>query len=327
MEISVKQTIFSLDSKNKKCNDCGEPDVKFVSVNNGITLCELCAQIHQNFGYQISYLRSIEENFDDYLMNYFIYGGNKKFRKTLKNMGVNLNDKKAHLYRTFGADYYRRNLKSIVKGNSQLEKDFNNPNEVMQIESNAFPEFENYVVNDYNKNQKNLSLFNNLSINLNINSNNINNNINNSINNETNANNNNLNNIQDNKNKSIKNIEEKKEGENENMDIKKVMDYSIKNVKKFGNFMKTEGIKGFGLMKKYGEIIAKKSMPVIQGATKYVKDHVPVFNNKNGNTSNEDKKEENKEEDKKNEENKTEEKKEENDNKDENKDKEIIKKE
>ena len=78
------------------------------------------------------------------------------------------------------------------------------------------------------------------------------------------------------------------------MDIKKVMDYSVQNVKKFGNFMKKEGIKGFGLMKKYGEIIAKKSMPVIQGATKYVKDHVPSFNNKNDNTQKEeDKKEEN----------------------------------
>ena len=79
--------------------------------------------------------------------------------------------------------------------------------------------------------------------------------------------------------------------------MKKVMDYSIKNVKKFGNFMKNEGIKGFGLMKKYGEIIAKKSMPVIQGATKYVKAHVPSFNNKKENPPNEEnKKEENKEE-------------------------------
>ena len=146
MEISFKQTIFSLDSKNKKCNDCDDDDVKFVSINNGITLCELCAQIHKNFGNQISYIRSIEDEFDDYLMNFFIYGGNKKFRRTLRNMGVNLDVKKGNLYRTFGVDYYRRNLKSIVKGNSQLDKDFDNPNEVMKINSNAFPEFENYII-------------------------------------------------------------------------------------------------------------------------------------------------------------------------------------
>lgn len=293
MEISFKQTIFSLDSKNQKCNDCGEPDVKFVSVNNGITLCELCAQIHKNFGFQISYIRSIEDEFDDYLMNYFIYGGNKKFRKTLRNMGVNLDEKKAHLYRTFGADYYRRNLKSIVKGNSQLEKDFSNANEVMQIESNAFPEFENYIINSYNKNQINLSILNNIPIDLNTNSNYAGNNINNPTNNE---NNNNIKITQENKIESVKSEEEKKEEENDKMDIKKVMDYSVKNVKKFGNFMKNEGIKGFGLMKKYGGIIAKKSMPVIQGATKYVKDHVPSFNNKNDNSQKEEDKKEEKEE-------------------------------
>ena len=293
MEISFKQTIFSLDSKNQKCNDCGEPDVKFVSVNNGITLCELCAQIHQNFGFQISYIRSIEDEFDDYLMNYFIYGGNKKFRKTLRNMGVNLDEKKAHLYRTFGADYYRRNLKSIVKGNSQLEKDFSNANEVMQIESNAFPEFENYIINIYNKNQINLSILNNIPIDLNTNSNYAGNNNNNTTNNE---NNNNIKITQENKIESVKSEEEKKEEENDKMDIKKVMDYSVKNVKKFGNFMKNEGIKGFGLMKKYGGIIAKKSMPVIQGATKYVKDHVPSFNNKNDNSQKEEDKKGEKEE-------------------------------
>ena len=302
MEITFKQTIFSLDSKNQKCNDCGEPNVKFVSVNNGITLCELCAQIHKYFGFQISYIRSIEDDFDDYLMNYFIYGGNKKFRKTLRHMGVNLDVKKAQLYKTFGADYYRRNLKSIVKGNSQLEKDFSNPNEIMQIESNAFPEFENYVINNYNKNQINSSLLNNFPIDLGTNSNNPEKNNNNPENNE---NNNNIKIVQENKIESVKNEEKpKKEEENQNLDIKKVMDYSIKNVKKFGNFMKKEGIKGFGLMKKYGEIIAKKSMPAIQGATKYVKDHVPSFKSKKENNENiEDKKDENNEPEKKEENN------------------------
>ena len=288
MEISFKQTIFSLDAKNQKCNDCGEPDVKFVSVNNGITLCELCAQIHQNFGYQISYLRSIEDEFDDYLMNFFIYGGNKKFKKTLRHMGVNLDVKKAHLYRTFGVDFYRRNLKSIVKGNSQLEKDFSNANEIMQIDSNAFPEFENYVIGEYNKNQINLALLNNMQIDLNSHTNYSNNNI---INNEINQN---KRNIQEKNNESVKNEEEKKVGENKNMDLKKVMDYSVKNVKKFGNFMKKEGIKGYGLMKKYGGIIAKKSKPVFQSAKNYVKEHIQNFNKKDDNsTKEEDKKEEN----------------------------------
>ena len=52
MEISCKQTIFSLDSKNKKCNDCGEPDVKFVSVNNGITLCDFVLKFTKISGFK-----------------------------------------------------------------------------------------------------------------------------------------------------------------------------------------------------------------------------------------------------------------------------------
>ena len=141
MELNFKQTLFSLDKKNSSCNDCGDADVKYVSVNNGITLCELCAQIHKNFGYEISFIRSIEDQFDDYLVGFFIYGGNKKFRKKMRNMGVDLDQKKGNLYRTFGADYYRRNLKSVVKGNSQLDIDFEKANDVMKDETNNFPEF------------------------------------------------------------------------------------------------------------------------------------------------------------------------------------------
>jgi hypothetical protein len=307
MEISFKQTIFSLEPKNKKCNDCGDDDVKFVSVNNGITLCELCAQIHKNFGNQISFLRSIDEEFDDYLMNYFIYGGNKKFRKTLRHMGVNLDVKKAQLYKTYGVDYYRRNLKSIVKGNSQLEKDFDNPNEVMQINSNAFPEFENYTLNTYNANaNQNLSLLNNLEINLDSNAagtytSNV---INNPIDNQNNDNNNIK--ISQEKMESVKNEpdEQKSEenggnngapGQDDNMEkVKKVMDYSLKNMKKFGNFMKKEGIKGFGIMKKYGNVIANKSKPIIQNSTNYVKNHVPYFNKNKGEGAQNEEKEDDK---------------------------------
>ena len=147
MELNFKQTLFSLDKKNSTCNDCGDSEVKYVSINNGITLCELCAQIHKNFGYEISFIRDIDDQFDEYLVGFFIYGGNKKFRKKLRSMGVNLDQKKGNLYRTYGADFYRRNLKSIVKGNSHLDIDFENANEVMKNETNNFPEFANYIVN------------------------------------------------------------------------------------------------------------------------------------------------------------------------------------
>ena len=210
MELNFKQTLFSLDKKNSTCNDCGDSEVKYVSINNGITLCELCAQIHKNFGYEISFIRDIDDQFDEYLVAFFIYGGNKKFRKKLRSMGVNLDQKKGNLYRTYGADFYRRNLKSIVKGNSHLDIDFENANEVMKNETNNFPEFANYIVNsNYEHKQINNNFGENvinnelggLNLNIDLGFNNINNendlNINMANDIDLSNNNNNQNNIND----------------------------------------------------------------------------------------------------------------------------------
>ena len=291
MELNFKQTLFSLDKKNSSCNDCGEPDVKYVSINNGITLCELCAQIHKNFGYEISYIRSIEDQFDDYLVGFFIYGGNKKFRKNLRNMGVNLDQKKGNLYRTYGADYYRRDLKSIVKGNSHLDIDFEKANEVMKNETNNFPEFANYIINSNNYKEHTMEINNNelggLNLNIDLGFNNIeneNNNIdlnlmNNPIDdNFNNVNENNINEIKiNNEDKKVESVENKPETKNENNNnedkkvdvskkedddsaerrVKKAMKLSVIGLKKLGKFMKKSGIKGFDLAKKYGKATAK----------------------------------------------------------------------
>ena len=292
MELNFKETLFSLDKKNSSCNDCGDSDVKYVSVNNGITLCELCAQIHRNFGYEISFIRSIEDQFDDYLVGFFIYGGNKKFRKKMRNMGVDLDQKKGNLYRTFGADYYRRNLKSVVKGNSQLDVDFEKANDVMKDETNNFPEFANYVINS-NYDQRHMIEGNNndlggLNLNIDLGFNNINNennidlnDINNPIDNNLNNNDNNINEIQiSTAEKKIESVENKPEAppngqmENKTEDkkvdvdkkededsaerrVKRAMKLSYIGIKKLGNFMKKSGIKGFELAKKYGKATAK----------------------------------------------------------------------
>ena len=303
MELNFKQTLFSLDKKNSSCNDCGDADVKYVSVNNGITLCELCAQIHKNFGYEISFIRSIEDQFDDYLVGFFIYGGNKKFRKKMRNMGVDLDQKKGNLYRTFGADYYRRNLKSVVKGNSQLDIDFEKANDVMKDETNNFPEFANYVINsNYDKRLmvegNNNNEFEGLDLNIDLGFNNINkendidldlNVINNPLdNNNINNNENNINDIQintaDKKIESVENkppendqnenkiedkkvdVDKKEDGDSAERRVKRAMQLSYIGIKKLGNFMKKSGIKGYDLAKKYGKATAKV-------ASEYVKNN------------------------------------------------------
>ena len=320
MEINFKQTLFSLESRNRKCNDCADDDVKYVSINNGITLCELCAQIHKNFGNQISYIRSIDDEFDDYLMGFFIYGGNKKFRRTLKHMGVNLDQKKGNLYRTYGVDFYRRNLKSIVKGNSQLDKDYENPNEVMKNDSHSFPEFENYIINQNNNiypnqnlngnniNNNNINEINelnnlNLDIDLDGNSNFGANVINNPMENDLNApniNNNNdiqINPVKDKKIESVQsqpekqNEEEKKNCSDNNTNKVKVddddEDSADRRIRKLMN-LSVKGVKKLGSLMKKGGItgygLAKKyGKATVKMTKKYVKEN---FNKNKGNNSN-----------------------------------------
>ena len=142
-------------------------------------------------------------------------------------MGVDLDQKKGNVYRTFGADYYRRNLKALVKGNSQLDIDFENANEVMKTETNNFPEFANYIVNsngDYRLNNNiGDNAFGGLNLNIDLGfNNNINNennlgidniDINNNLDNDLNNNNgNNINEIKiNNEDKKLESVENKPE--------------------------------------------------------------------------------------------------------------------
>lgn len=261
MEISFKQTLFSIDPKNKRCNDCGEKNVAYVSVNNGITICELCAQIHRQLGPQISELRKIDEEFDDYSMNFFIYGGNKNFRKTLKSLGVNLDMQRSKLYKTYGVEYYRKCLKSKVKGEENNEKQPLNPNEILFKENNDeknFSEDKNSV-------------------------NNINNflNINNNEGNKTNVNDeedNGESHIQLNYQNNLNNINS--HNKKENTDKKGILKLSINKMKIFGGYIKKNSVKSIEKIKKAGNIIAQKSKPAtdkIKSTAKYMGEHIPYF--------------------------------------------------
>jgi len=44
---------------NAYCIDCGSPNPKWCSINNGVTLCLICAGQHRNFGVNVSYIRSL----------------------------------------------------------------------------------------------------------------------------------------------------------------------------------------------------------------------------------------------------------------------------
>ena len=275
MEISFKQTLFSIDPKNKRCNDCGEKHISYVSVNNGITICNLCVQIHRQLGSKISDLKKIDEEFDDYTMNFFIYGGNKNFHKFLRELGVNSSIQRSKLYKTKGADYYRKYLLAKVKGVENTAKKPDNPNELMEIvnDKNDNDKYENKDDNE-NDNDNNKIIEDKKSIN------NINNflNINNNEGNKTNINDEDQNHHESHV---VLNIGNTNIQADENKSVKKnFLKSSLNKMKTLGGYIKKNSIKGIAAMKKAGSLIAKKSKPAaekIKSTAKYMGEHIPYF--------------------------------------------------
>ena len=144
------QTIFyNLDIKNNICPDCGKiKSMDFASINNGIIICAECAKEHLTLGYNISFIHSLSEKWDDYLFNYIKVGGNSRFIQFCKDYKLNKeNDNKniTKKYKSKGLTYYRDILRSEVLGYDPPENI--NVNKAFEEEKNIpdnYPEFKKY---------------------------------------------------------------------------------------------------------------------------------------------------------------------------------------
>ena len=144
------QTIFyNLDIKNNICPDCGKiKSMDFASINNGIIICAECAKEHLTLGYNISFIHSLSEKWDDYLFNYIKVGGNSRFIQFCKDYKLNKeNDNKniTQKYKSKGLTYYRDILRSEVLGYDPPENI--NVNKASEEEKNIpdnYPEFKKY---------------------------------------------------------------------------------------------------------------------------------------------------------------------------------------
>ena len=118
MELDALINQIYSDKMNSICFDCGNENPVFVSINNGIFLCDQCATVHMSFPPGIS----IIENNDLYalsenVLKFLALGGNTRLNDfildefpKLENYGQKL------LYKTHGLDYYRKRLYYYVNG-------------------------------------------------------------------------------------------------------------------------------------------------------------------------------------------------------------------
>ena len=75
--------IYSIDEQNKLCVDCGAENPTKVSINNGVIICENCAKEHESLGSSVSFLKNINDDYDEFLISFVIMGSNTKFKRFL----------------------------------------------------------------------------------------------------------------------------------------------------------------------------------------------------------------------------------------------------
>ena len=144
--LTYKVDFYTIDRLNKNCIDCNEYLPTIISLNNGVFICEKCAEEHKKLGNSISYLKNIQDTFDTYLIKYVQFGGNSKFQTFCINNDIDVNLPIEKKYKTVGINFYRKNLKLKVFDKKILTKDFLYPNQILDNIENIFPEFDNYIL-------------------------------------------------------------------------------------------------------------------------------------------------------------------------------------
>ena len=100
---------------NSECVDCGAAEVKWISLNNGVFLCDKCAEIHRTFGMSVSQILSLQlPTWSGNQLLFLKKGGNKNYKKNLTEYNIAPSASMDVKYKSKAASYYRRYLKNEV---------------------------------------------------------------------------------------------------------------------------------------------------------------------------------------------------------------------
>ena len=132
-EEEKRNLIIEIDEENNICVDCEKKYPTKISINNGVIICEDCAKKHELLGNSISFIKDIEDDFDEYLLNFIVLGSNSKFKRFLITEEIDQTLPIEKKYLTKACYFYRKNLKRKVLGKDiEIKKDYENPNEIVE---------------------------------------------------------------------------------------------------------------------------------------------------------------------------------------------------
>ena len=109
------------DQINNVCFECGVNNPEYISINNGVFICQECIQGHFQFPQEISQIKINDlYSLNNNEVKKIYLGGNKKLIEfinfdfpRLKQFPPNV------LYKTRAIDYYRKKLEFLVKGGTK----------------------------------------------------------------------------------------------------------------------------------------------------------------------------------------------------------------
>ena len=142
---------------NKECFDCGSCYPEYISINNGVFICNNCILIHNKFPKEISLtLKNNLSSLNHKELEYMYQGGNQKLIQFIHNDFPELiKFQKNILYQTRAMQYYRDYLNYLVNSGPEPIKPSKNINAYELIDSNKERKYKKYEkINIGTKNKK-----------------------------------------------------------------------------------------------------------------------------------------------------------------------------
>ena len=136
-----KIKILLKDPINNECFECSNNYPEYISLNNGIFLCNKCIKNHLNLPKSVSNI--IKNNLSNLTLKniqYLYFGGNQKLSEFINTEYPNLKKYSTeYLFQTYAMDYYRKWLEYLIEGGVKPKKpDSDNAYELINIS----PKFE-----------------------------------------------------------------------------------------------------------------------------------------------------------------------------------------